>query len=651
MKKRVSWQLVSITSLFLLAIIIGATYAYFQAQKGKGTSSNITIQAGTTDALTFSNGDAILINANQDNFKSGSANITDETVVTATLTPNNNTNIATDYYNIYLVIENNELDYTTQELKPELILKVTDPNGDMITEMKGFTYIKDQGFDITNIKHGAYPIKLKQEITAENVAKIDEWQIEVTLVNLGSNQNKNAGKSFKGSILITPQDVETYDLAEIKKITSTTTYKSIKTNLEIEEGTNSIDTYYFAIEETDEEPQNINMLSLSEAMSYSYHESKEASYEFTTTDDGKPLKENQNYKIYSYAVDTEGYQSNIYETIITTDSYQIPEVNVATETTINSIKLKITVISHDGNINKYTITKNSEPEIELEGTNYIEYIFDNLDAATQYNIKVVAHDENNRVSNPYIETITTVAKTFTLLANANIENNAFKITNMIKNGSYENGEENWVLGYKVEITTKYASDGMHSLKFNTVNDLSMTSQELEVTAPTYQHSYYGRLKFLSNLNFCTNDCRFEWYAGEEIAINDLRFAYKQIQVNNWTLMSDIATLKSNEYTNVPWKIRNFQVKPNSDSYTDELMMIDLTETYGANIPTKKYLDENLVYFDGTVSIKSIEVKEGIFKVNVNTGNIECTDGGQANLASDGTITITGTQKTTTCYLK
>ncbi len=408
-KSRKEKGLILFTLFTLLFVVIGATYAFFQAQKGTGGSANIEISSGTTDSLTFNNGDAILINANQDNFKSGSANITDDTIVTATLTPNNNTKEATEYYNIYLIIEENELEYTTSELKPELILKVTDPNGDMLTEMSGFTYVKDQGFDITNVKHGAYPIKLKNEIKANGEAKVDEWQIEVTLVNLGSNQNQNAGKSFKGSILITPQDVETYDLAEIKKITSTTTYKSISTSLEIEEGTNDIDTYYFAIEETDEAPQAISMLSLSEAMSYSYHESKEASYEFTTTDDGKPLKENQNYKIYSYAKDTEGYQSNIYETIITTDKYEIPEVNVSIEKDYEKIKVIATGTSHDGNINKYYFQLDSNEPVEIDGTDKVEYTFDGLKSNSDYTINVKVKDENERYSNPYTETVKTKA--------------------------------------------------------------------------------------------------------------------------------------------------------------------------------------------------------------------------------------------------
>ena len=406
-KSRKEKGLIMFTLFTLLFVVGGATYAFFQAQKGTGGSANIEISSGTTDSLTFNNGDAILINANQDNFKSGDENITDDTTVTATLTPNNNTKEATEYYNIYLVIEANELEYTTSELKPELILKVTDPNQTMLTEMSGFTYVKDQGFDITNVKHGAYPIKLKQKITAENVAKIDEWQIEVTLVNLGSNQNGNAGKSFKGSILITPQDVETYDLAKIKKITSTTTYKSISTSLEIEEGTNTIDTYYFAIEETDEAPQVINTLSLSEAMSYSFHESKEASYEFTTTDDGKPLKENQNYKIYSYAKDTEGYQSNIYETIITTDKYKIPEVNVSIEKDYEKIKVVATGTSHDGNINKYYFQLDSNEPIEVDGTDKVEYTFDGLKSNSNYTINVKVKDENERYSNPYTEIVKT----------------------------------------------------------------------------------------------------------------------------------------------------------------------------------------------------------------------------------------------------
>ncbi len=394
------------TFLLLLFIVISATYAYFVAQKGTGGSAQIEVGADTTDLLSFTNGDKINIVANQDNFKKGGESIVDKSTVTATLTPNNTTNIAHDTYNVYLIIENNDFEYTTSELKPELMLKVINPLGEEITEMKGFNYTLNQGFDITNKKRAAYPIVKGYEIDANGEAKVDEWQIEVTLVNLESDQNDNAGKTFTGSILITSKDLDTYDLAEIKNMISTTTYKSVSATLEYEEGTNTIDKYYYAITETDEEPIALSISEVADALSYSYHESEEATYEFTTTDDGEKLKPNQNYKVFSYAKDKEGYQSNIYETIVTTDNYEIPIINDVTYSVMpTSITLNVSATPKSAKIIKYQYKLNSEDE--WHDFTETTYTINALDEATVYEIKVRAIDEEEMPSNPWEESITT----------------------------------------------------------------------------------------------------------------------------------------------------------------------------------------------------------------------------------------------------
>ena len=55
--------------------------------------------------------------------------LSDDTNATATLIPNNYDNIASAMYNIYIIIEANNLEYTTPNNTPELLLNVTDPNG------------------------------------------------------------------------------------------------------------------------------------------------------------------------------------------------------------------------------------------------------------------------------------------------------------------------------------------------------------------------------------------------------------------------------------------------------------------------------------------------------------------------------------------
>ena len=50
--------------------------------------------------------------------------LSDSTTGSAILRANNTTNSATATYNIYLIIESNDFEYTTEEGTPELLLNV-----------------------------------------------------------------------------------------------------------------------------------------------------------------------------------------------------------------------------------------------------------------------------------------------------------------------------------------------------------------------------------------------------------------------------------------------------------------------------------------------------------------------------------------------
>lgn len=77
-----------ITSIIVAICVIatlGATYAYFQAIIGTGSSTSTTIKAQTIDGLTFTNGSALTLTATQTNFASGSGDLYAGTASTVTL--------------------------------------------------------------------------------------------------------------------------------------------------------------------------------------------------------------------------------------------------------------------------------------------------------------------------------------------------------------------------------------------------------------------------------------------------------------------------------------------------------------------------------------------------------------------------------------
>ena len=192
----------------LLSLILGATYAYFQASGNSGSSTNVNVTTYTSDLLTFEIGNDIAVYADQTSFASGKGNQTGTTFAKAMLTANNKTNEATKNYYVYLNISENTFTYTQNESTPELLLTIKDTSGNEITSITGLTHktVTDgkgasiSGFDITT-KSGVITLFDNREITA-NPTKTEEWNITVTFVNYNANQTGNAGKSFNAKLII-----------------------------------------------------------------------------------------------------------------------------------------------------------------------------------------------------------------------------------------------------------------------------------------------------------------------------------------------------------------------------------------------------------------------------------------------------------------
>ena len=204
----------------LLSLILGATYAYFQASGNSGSSTNVNVTTYTSDLLTFEIGDDIAVYADQTSFASGKGNATGSTFAKAILTANNKTNTATKNYYVYLNISENTFTYTQNESTPELLLTIKDTSGNEITSITSLTYktVTDgkgasiSGFDITT-KSGVITLFDNREITA-NPTKTEEWNIIVTFVNYNANQTGNAGKSFNAKLIIQQESQSNQTLAD-----------------------------------------------------------------------------------------------------------------------------------------------------------------------------------------------------------------------------------------------------------------------------------------------------------------------------------------------------------------------------------------------------------------------------------------------------
>ena len=202
-----------IASIALLVLIVGATYAYFQASGGTGTSANLRVTTYTTDVFNFEVGNDISIYADATSFASGKGNASGSTFAKAILSANNKTNTATKYYYLYLNISKNTFTYTQNEDTPEILLTIKDDAGNEITSINDLTYktVTDgkgatiKGFDITT-GIGLITLLNNKEITA-SPQKTDTWNLTVTFINYDKDQSKNAGKSFNAKLIAQQKEI------------------------------------------------------------------------------------------------------------------------------------------------------------------------------------------------------------------------------------------------------------------------------------------------------------------------------------------------------------------------------------------------------------------------------------------------------------
>ena len=420
MKNKKAITLSIIASLALLVLIIGATYAYFQASGGDGTSANLRVTTYTTDIITFEVGSNINIETNATLFSQGKGNASGTTFARATLTANNKTNSATENYNLFLNISDNTFVYSVDTNTPELILTIKDKSNNEVTSIEGLTYkaVTDgkgttiKGFDITN-KNGLLTL-FNKDITTTSTT-VEEWNATVTFVNYNKDQTKNAGKKFDAQLIISKDNFSDYTPNTINTLSASKSGNNLTVNLNLENGSNPIDKYYYAIEETNglailDSKASIKRLSNRLAVSeLTYVESNNSSYTFTN------IKTDANYNVYAYAVDNKKVKTNTYNYKYTSN-YNLPVISkVETSKTFNSITATVTATKGTNNISKYYYSIDNGSTFTESTSN--SYTFSNLSNHTNYRIVVKVMDTNGKYSNSYVVSEKIKTNTFAFYLN------------------------------------------------------------------------------------------------------------------------------------------------------------------------------------------------------------------------------------------
>ena len=492
-KKKV--KLFSAIALVTLALlVVGATYAYFQNQYGSASNADVNVITATTDLLTFKIDKAINISISQSEFKKGNPDASDSTGAHATLTASNSKNIekTTRSYNIYFVIDANDFEYTTQDSTPELYLNVTDPNGNKLENITGLVHY-EKGFDITT-RTGGFLLVPDYDIEATRGNTItQDWKVEVTFANLDTDQSKNMGKSLSGKLFVTSDKMNSYELSKITNMTTKTTYNSIDTTLEVEQGSAEINKYFYGIEKISSNVtgyvnnSGVKKVALKDV---TFVETDKNTYKFDN------LSDNSVYKVYSYGVDKNGIKTNLYETEVTTSEYNNPVVNSISHTsTLNSITLSVNATKGDNDIVKYYYSKDNGQTYEESDSN--SYVFNNLKDTTEYKIKVKVLDSYGRYSTEFVKAISTETYILPSITNvtpttkynqisvsvvgANGTNNISKYYYSINDGAYTESTNSSYTFTGLNEKTNY------SIKVKVVDTLGRESNEysLSVTTDAY----------------------------------------------------------------------------------------------------------------------------------------------------------------------
>ena len=188
---------VSIIAVFI-ALVTRFTYAYLAANINEA-SGNITLNSDETDKLDFEIGEPLSIDATPTTLPENGANLVDTTTAKAILTANSTNNTAEYSYWVYFTISNNTFIYSDGST-PEIILTVTDPDGNPVTNIEGLTYGTFNGvagFDITT-QNGTFVIASDYAITSNSSTQATEqtWNFTLTYLNLSYDQSANYGNSM-----------------------------------------------------------------------------------------------------------------------------------------------------------------------------------------------------------------------------------------------------------------------------------------------------------------------------------------------------------------------------------------------------------------------------------------------------------------------
>ena len=200
---------VLIVGIFIV-LIVRFTYAYLAANVNEARG-DVSVDSDETDNLKFAVGDPLSIDATPTTLPENGENLVDTTTATATLLANSTNNTAEYPYWVYFTISNNTFVYSDGST-PEIILTVTDPEGNPVTNIEGLTYGTFNGvagFDVTT-QNGTFTVANGYTITSSSSTDATEqtWNFTLTYLNLPTDQSANFGNSMTTEVSMSKEEAK-----------------------------------------------------------------------------------------------------------------------------------------------------------------------------------------------------------------------------------------------------------------------------------------------------------------------------------------------------------------------------------------------------------------------------------------------------------
>ena len=192
----------------LLLLIARITYAYL-APRIQSALGNVTTISDSVDDFKLELGQPLSLNATSTTLPENGSNLVVTSTEIAKLKANSTKKTANYNYYLYLQITSNTFKYS-DGTTPEIILTITDPNGNEITSLDNLTYGTYNGvsgFDVTT-KTGLFAIANNYEITSNSSTTYTEhdWNITLTYLNLNIDQSGNYGNSFETKLYLQKEE-------------------------------------------------------------------------------------------------------------------------------------------------------------------------------------------------------------------------------------------------------------------------------------------------------------------------------------------------------------------------------------------------------------------------------------------------------------